>query len=345
MKGGLEMSITQIFKGLIIILIGIILLLNNLNILGWSVWINFLRLWPLLLISLGLSFIFKKRLSWLGPLLILLGVIFGVGASYMGLDVQLGDRIPTEIEIIQREIELVPSVVQKMEEVSELTEPVEGIEEHDLTVEESNEEVSKDTEMVPLIQKADISLNYTVGTFNLKYSTPLVYQCQVSYRYPEFKPVEYFSIHDHEAKILINHPPVSDKMARDPKNQISLKLNPDIIYNIFLETGATAIDYDLSKFKVENFTIKSGASNINITVPRYSGTIKINSGVARIDIAIPEDVGVTVNLDTGLSRKNFDKNFERQEDNIYISQNYSSATYQVKINIDSGVSKINVHYL
>lgn len=340
------MSITQFFKGLVIILIGVILLLNNLNILGWSVWNNLLKLWPLLLISLGISFIFRRRLSWLGPLLILLGVIFSIGTSYMGLDVQLGDKIPTEIEIIQREIEMIPSVVQKMEEVSELTEPTEGIEEeHDLTVEESNAEVSKDIEMVPLIQKADISLNYAVGSFVLKYSTPLVYQCQVSYRYPEFKPVEYFSIQDHEAKILINHQPVSDKMARDPKNQIDLKLNPDIIYNIFLETGATSVDYDLSKFKIENFTIKSGASHINIIAPQYNGIIRVTSGVSKIDIAIPEQVGAMVYLDTGLSVKDFDKNFERQEGNIFISQNYHSAPYQVNINIDSGISQIKVHYL
>ena len=340
------MSITQFFKGLVIILIGVILLLNNLNILEWSIWFNLLKLWPLLLISLGISFIFRRRLSWLGPLLLLLGVIFGIGASYMGFDVQLGDRIPTETEIIQKEMELVPSMVQKIEEeVSERVEGTESTEKQEFTEEGVIEEVSKDIEMVPLIQKADIALNYEVGSFALKYTTPLLYQCQVNYRYPEFKPVENFTILDNEAQVQIYHQPISDEMMRDPKNQIDLKLNPDIVYNIFLETGATAIDYDLSKFKIENFTIKSGASHINLIAPRYDGSIKINSGVAKIDIAIPEDVGVTVNLDTGLSAKDFDKNFERQEGNFFISRNYSSAPYQVKINIDSGISKINIHYL
>jgi hypothetical protein len=340
-------SIARFFKGLVIILVGIILLLNNLSILEWSVWFNLLKLWPLLLISLGISFIFRTRLSWLGPLLLLLGVIFGIGASYMGLDVPLGDKVPTEVEIIQKEMELVPSVVQKMEkEFSEQDEDTESIEIQELTEEGMIGEVSKDIEMVPLIQKADIALNYEVGSFALKYTTPLLYECQVSYRYPEFKPVESFTMLDNEAQVQIYHQPISDKMTIDPpKNQIDLKLNPDIVYNIFLETGATAIDYDLSKFKVESFTIKSGASNINLIIPRYNGSIKIDSGVAKIDIAIPEDVGAKVHLDTGLSKKDFDENFVKQKDYTYISQNYNSALYQVDIDIDSGVSKINIHYL
>ena len=112
------MNLTQFLKGLVIILIGAILLLNNLNILEWSVWPNILKLCPLLLISLGISLIFRRRLSWLGPLVILLGIIFGVGASYMGLDLDLHleGNIPPEIETIQREMELVPVVTSELEQ-------------------------------------------------------------------------------------------------------------------------------------------------------------------------------------------------------------------------------------
>ena len=72
------MNGTQFLKGLAIILIGVILLLNNLNILEWSVWYNIFRLWPLLLVSLGISLIFRRRLSWLAPLVIVAGIIIGV---------------------------------------------------------------------------------------------------------------------------------------------------------------------------------------------------------------------------------------------------------------------------
>ena len=81
-------------------------------------------------------------------------------------------------------------------------------------------EESEDIALVPLVQKANLHLNYAIGAFTLKSPTPLVYQCQVSYRNPEFKPIEDFSILDHVAKVLITHQPISDKMSRNPKNNI-----------------------------------------------------------------------------------------------------------------------------
>jgi hypothetical protein len=355
------MNLTQFLKGLVIILIGAILLLNNLNILEWSVWPNILKLWPLLLISLGISLIFRRRLSWLGPLVILLGIIFGIGASYMGLDLdlQLEGKISPEVETIQREMELVPVVTREIEqevtteelpeeEILETKTETEGEEVEELKIPETTEVVSEESEdiaLVPLVQKANLHLNYAIGAFTLKSPTPLVYQCQVSYRNPEFKPIEDFSILDHVAKILITHQPISDKMARNPKNNIDLKLNTNVIYDILLETGATSIDYDLSKFKIENLSIESGASKINIIAPQYNGKINIDSGVSVIDIALPNNVGTMIYLDTGLSIKDFDEYFQKQEDNVYISKNYNNAEFHIDIRIDAGISQINIYYL
>lgn len=57
------MSRGSFFKGLIIILLGLILLANNFQILSWSVWYELFRLWPVILIAIGIHLIFRK-----GPL-------------------------------------------------------------------------------------------------------------------------------------------------------------------------------------------------------------------------------------------------------------------------------------
>ena len=347
------MNGTQFLKGLAIILIGVILLLNNLNILEWSVWYNIFRLWPLLLVSLGISLIFRRRLSWLAPLVIVAGIIIGVSAGYMGVDLHLEGRIVTEVETFQREVELVP-VIKEVEQEPEEDNATEEIKTESGTVstdEESDvddeEAVGEETEMVPSVEKVNLHLSYDIGVFDLEFPTPLVYQCQVSYRYPQFKPIEDYSIADHEANIHIYHNFLSEpgKQFRNPKNHIDLKLNKEIIYDIFIETGATTIDYDLSKFKVEQFTIKSGASDINIIAPQYNGDININSGVSKIDITIPANVGVILRLDTGISMKELDKDFQIQENNTYISKNYNDSEYQLNINVDSGLSQISIDYL
>jgi len=355
------MSGTQFLKGLAIILVGIILLLNNFNILDWSVWYNILRLWPLLLISLGISLIFRRRLSWLAPLVIVLGIIIGAVAGNMGIDLHLEGKIATQTQTLQRELQLAPVLKESTQEDDYVPETEEDVEE--IPAEESDTEISIDDEeesvevieeeieeeliIAPNIQKANLHLSYDIGFFKLEFPTPLLYQCQVSYRYPEFKPVEDYSLSDNEANIHIYHDSISSssKQFRSPNNNIDLKLNKEIIYEILIETGATTIDYDLSNFKVEKLTIKSGASDISLITPQYNGEITIDSGVSKIDIGIPANVGVALNLDTGLSMKELDDKFTSEENNNFISENYNDAEYKVSIDIDSGLSQINIHYL
>jgi hypothetical protein len=60
--------------GTTLICVGVVLLLNTLGRLGWGVWFDLLRLWPLLLISLGIRSIFVPTrlhpLAAIGPLLV-----------------------------------------------------------------------------------------------------------------------------------------------------------------------------------------------------------------------------------------------------------------------------------
>ncbi|MDD4362649.1 MAG: DUF5668 domain-containing protein [Atribacterota bacterium] len=350
------MNGTQILKGLAIALVGIILLLNNLNILNWSVWYNIFRLWPLLLISLGISLIFRKRLSWLAPLVILFGIIIGASAGYLGVELHLEGKITTETEMLQREIEMVmvskeviPEDIGEGISEEELTESSATAEEEmqEAMIEMTEGSKQEETEVISKIQKANIHINYDIAVFELEFPTPYLYQCQTTYRYPEFKPVEEYSTTDSEASIHIYHNPLSasNKQFRNPKNKIDLKLNKDVTYDIFIETGATTIDYDLSKFKVKQFSVKSGASDIKIIAQQYNGNININSGVSKIDIAIPKNVGITLSLDTGLSMKDLDKDLRELEDNTFISNNYSDSEYQLHINIDSGLSQIKIYYI
>lgn len=56
--------------GLILVILGILLLLNNLGFLTWSVWKSLFDLWPLILVVIGLNIIFKNiklvmAIAWL----------------------------------------------------------------------------------------------------------------------------------------------------------------------------------------------------------------------------------------------------------------------------------------
>src|SRR5512147_808345 len=76
-----------ISAGVALICVGVVLLLNTLGYVGWGVWFELLRLWPILLISIGLRWIFVNTpahgLCLAGPLLIAL-TTFWVVSTYRG---------------------------------------------------------------------------------------------------------------------------------------------------------------------------------------------------------------------------------------------------------------------
>lgn len=74
--------------------LGAILLLNTLGMLSWEIWWTLFRLWPIILIAIGLELVFGRR-SKIGEVvaaLLVVGVV--VGALYLnGVNVQLGQPL------------------------------------------------------------------------------------------------------------------------------------------------------------------------------------------------------------------------------------------------------------
>ena len=336
------MKSRKIIKGLTILLIGLILLANTLGILEWSVWYNVIKLWPLLLISAGLSIIFRERgLSFLGPLIIFLAIIVGAWTSYSGID--FIREISPDVKTLSREIitevkespeeETLPEVeTSTTPEITSTPEPV------------IESETSTEIMTVPGIKKAFIELNFDVGTLTLGESTTQLYEYISKYSHKEFEPFEKYSHTGEDAYITIYHSPSSRKfISKNIKNKLQLKLNEEIVYDLNVNTGALHTECNLSEFKIDRLSIESGASDINLVIPEYDSKITIDTGVSNIDIAIPNNVGVMLIIDSGIAVKNLDDFIK--ENNNYISSNYNEAEFKTEIKIDCGVSNIDIDYI
>lgn len=336
------MKANKIFNGLTFLLIGTILLANTLEILEWSVWSNLFKLWPLLVISLGLSLIFRgKSLSFVGPLIIFLGIIALVGAGYVGISFE--GEIVTEVKTLSREIVIEVEKVPETETALE-TEVIPEIETAPDTETTLETEVVLETKEYLVIERASIELNLDVGKLTLGESTPLLYEFISQYRYKEFEPFEKYSSTEKEVDILIYHSPVTKKViSSNIKNNWQLKLNNQIIYDLTVETGAIDINCNLSDFKVEKLYIESGASNINLVLPQYNSKIIIDTGVSNINIDIPKNVGAIVNIDSGIAVKDLDDFIKRN--GTYISQNYNESEFKTEIEINCGISNIDIDYI
>jgi len=327
------MKANKIIKGLTLLLIGLVLLANSLEILDWAVWSNIFKLWPLLLVSLGISLIFKDRsLSFLSPLIIFLAILIGVTTSYTGISFE--GEIIREVKTLSREIVL---PIEKIPE-EELTSEAEMAPETEATLES---EVISEAVVSPEITKASIALEFSHGEFTLNKATNLLYECISQYRYKAFEPFEEYSLTENEANILISHLEVKGQYY-NAKNDWKLKLNNQIIYDLSIKSGAISANCDLSNFNIEKVLIKSGVSNINLIAPKYNSKITIDTGVSNIDIGIPKNVGARIIIDSEISTKNLD-NFIKADD-VYLSNNYNNSEFKTDIEIDCAVSRINIYY-
>jgi len=98
---GRQVRQRSLFLPLVLIALGIVFLLNNLGLLAWDVWEQLSRLWPILLIALGLDLMIGRgSLRWAVVVVVIVAVLLGVGLILAKLGVPT-EWVTTEEEVSQ----------------------------------------------------------------------------------------------------------------------------------------------------------------------------------------------------------------------------------------------------
>ncbi len=125
----------------------------------------------------------------------------------------------------------------------------------------------------------------------------------------------------------------------------NLELNPQIVYNLALKTGAGETRLDLRKLKISDIRLDTGASATKILLPEAAGTtnVSIHAGMASVEINVPENVVAQVKIQSGLSgiKVNQDR-FSLGGDGRYISKDFETAENKIYINIEGGFGSFEV---
>ena len=303
------MKIKRFLEGLIIILIGLILLANNFGILPWSIWYHLIRLWPIILIAIGLDLILKgislPSLRVLPPLLII-GAICLTVYFYQNKEGKFYRFFPRKTQRI------------------ELSQP-----------------------LLPNIKKATINLKFGVGELRVRGNSikelmrgnfTVLPGINPWMRYREMNGEGFLEIGENKGKGID-----LSFFHRDKLHQWDLKLNTTIPLSLRIDTGASNNDLDFSSLKIVEFDLDTGASNNKIRFGRSTSIkAKINGGASNIKIFIPHSMGVKIKVDTALTTNNLsDLGFEKMG-NTYISKNFSTAKKQLDLDLDIGVSALKV---
>jgi hypothetical protein len=296
------MSSGKVFWGVFLATIGVLLLLENFNILVF----NFDYLWdywPILLILWGVSLLFRGTVirpvfSGLAAVILAL-MIFSFFTFHWWNDGSCSSNDDSSIQ-----------------------------------------EYSADFK--PAITTADLSIKGGIGRFTIDGVTDKLYEVKtvspvgwysVTDRTDNTSASVSVEMNNHEehikfgkmkntASIKLNDKPLWNIDVHAGASKADLNLSPFALGNVTIETGASRV-------------------NVRIGEKADKANIRVECGVSSVRIEVPEALGVEIRTDTGLSSKRFE-NCKRVSDGLYQSDNFSNSTKKVYVEIKGGVSSFSV---
>ncbi len=125
-------------------------------------------------------------------------------------------------------------------------------------------------------------------------------------------------------------------------NKVNLKLNPDVIWDMKFEFGAGKADFDLSAYKIKNLSIKTGLTETDVKLGDKVDNldVKVESGLTDIEFQVPTTTGCRVEIDGGLNDKDFDGFI--QKDGHWETPDYDKATKKITIKFEGGLQSLKV---
>jgi|EP01037_Dinobryon_pediforme_P010598 hypothetical protein len=316
----------KLIPGLILVLIGAAILLSNFGYLHFR-WYNIFHLWPILLVIGGINLVFAHNKTVWATVLKISVVVLGFGLILFG---NFGERYSFwpgshfsynnyDMNDDDDDDSDSTSAPVKMSSNGTFNEPY----------------------------KADIKyarLEVSGGgiTYSLSDTTNQLFSAATK----DTKNRYEFTHSTDDSVYVVNFKMKDHKNFHfdSEKNDAVFRLNPNPIWDINIATGATALNFDLSKFKVKELNINGGFASFKVKLgaPLTTTNVDISTGLSGSEISIPKDAACSIETDSGLSDNHFD-GFNKTDEDNYETPGFSSAKNKIIIHISGGLSDFKVH--
>lgn len=304
------MKFRNIFWGVILIFIGILFILQNLHVIHFE-WINLWRLWPVVLVLWGVSIL--PASSWIKLILTLL--ILGGSIFFMVDQTSKWDGFDTRTEWWNDWDKDDKTVIDQY---------------FDVPFEDS-------------VQQAVLDLDAAAGSFLINQTTDQLlefdkrgYLTSYSYLVKKLEDKTEVMIEPENGHIKI-------RRGSKNKNDINISLNDFPVWEMNMDVGAAAVDFDLTPFKLEKLEIDGGAAAFEIRIgDRHPEThVSIDAGASSIELKIPETSGCDLHISSVLSGRDIN-GFEKLEHGHYQTDNFEESSNKIYISVDAAVSSYSI---
>jgi len=299
------MKVSRIFAGALIIVLGLALFLSNFEVLNVD-WHFVFRLWPILLVFGGISVLVSnsKLKAVLYAITAVLVLVWFLSVASVGWGDFRG--------IFHRGY---------------------GPAHH----QEFSQNLEKGT------RHGVLSLKSGAGSFYLKDTTDGLFEANTE------SNIGSYSLNAEKdgstEKLDLNFEGNSDNHWRfgGTKNEVDLKLNPKVDWELDMDVGACSTDFDFTPFAVTSVDIKGGASKFKVKLgdKADSTNISINTGASSVTLYVPEGSGCQVRDNAKLSSKSF-PDFVEAGDDLFKTPDFDNCKKKIFVDIDAGVSSIKI---
>ena len=342
-----EKNSTRIILPLVLIGFGLLLLLNNLNLLPGGFWNTLIRLWPIILILAGLNDLLRhQRIA--GPIiLVALGGLLLL-ANFGLLSVSAWEILFRLWPLIFIAIGLDILLARRAWWLSALiTIGFLGIFAFALynngAFRFSPESIRPETnfsEPLDDIEQAAISLTPGVGFLKLDDLAETGIIIEGSLPESEFIVVEKSlqaggSSASYQLALQSGTGPVSftggDLLSWD------LSLTREIPLDVNLDMGVGTVESSLAQLELTGLQVNHGVGFLDLTLPRtgdFSG--KISGGIGQVTLRVPEGLAVKITTDTGIVFVQASGSWEREAE-TYATPGFNNAPSQVDLTVDQGI--------
>lgn len=290
---------------IILIAVGVLLLLNTLNLLPWSIWETLWRFWPVLLILLGLEILIGRR-SWIGSLIILAVAVVAV-IAVVAIGLSAG------------------TLTGPVGERQTLSQPLADASRADVTINfgvgtatlhglpsDSRNLMEGTVDNAPG-RRVETDFHVTGDTAVLNINE----RAQTGFFFPFFGP--------------------------QVESRWDIGLSSQVPLSLRLSTGVGQATLDLQGLKLTDLQLNTGVGQTLVTLPeRGRFNVDLRGGVGNTVVTVPPGLAVRIRASQGLGNVSVNLPDVSRQGEEWVSRAFDTAEDRADIRLSGGVGNIAV---
>lgn len=190
-------------------------------------------------------------------------------------------------------------------------------------------------------ERATVRLNLSAGELTLRGGADQLLRGRFEYNVASWKPqVTYTS--GTAADLTIKQPEDGGHFGNS-RNLWDLELNDKVLLDFVLNCGAGKARLEMGDLNLQQVGVHMGAGEVDLDLrgkPSHDYDVRVEGGVGKATIYVPDDVGVRAEAHGGIGKINV-TGLESTGDH-YENKLYGSSKVNVNVRVEGGIGEIHI---